>query len=144
MRAVSRSRLTPLAVPLTLLTLVAGCTSVPSGSASAVVTYLDESGTEQRVEVEVENAHCDTDSPRRLGTSQDEIVMLVGTEGDATVSVRLDDELSFLAKTTASASRDGLEVDGVVGTVVRSGISGTQTLVSSDATVSGKVVCPES
>lgn len=106
------------------------------------MTYVDESGEEQRVEVAVDSAQCDTEDPRRLGTADETIVMLVGSAGDATMRVHLGDDLSFLAQTTASATRTGLEVADVPGTIVRSGISGTQTRISSDATLSGKVVCP--
>ena len=136
--------LSQLAAPLALLPLVAvtGCASPPPGSASAVVTYVDESGEQQRVEVAVDSAQCDTEDPRRLGTADETIVMLVGSAGDTTMRVHLGDDLSFLAQTTASATRTGLEVADVPGTIVRSGISGTQTRISSDATLSAKVVCP--
>ncbi len=140
MRAVSRYR---LIVPLLLVAAVTGCSSAPSGSASAVVTYVDESG-EQRVEVATEGARCDEAEPRRLGSPDEEIVFVVAATGEATFRVRLGDELSFLSKGTASATQGGIQVDGVTGTVVRSGISGTQTRVSAEATLSGTVVCPES
>lgn len=138
--AVSRSS---LLVTFALVTLVA-CACAPSpppGSASAVVTYVDDSG-EQRVEVTVDNAACDTHEPRALGTADEQIVVVAASSGETSLRVRIGDELYFLAQTTATTTPTGIQLEGVPGSVVRSGISGTQTRVSSEATASATVVCP--